>query len=357
MQNMNIANSSSQAVQLLSQLIETPRISREESQASQLLYDYMTEVCHLDVKRHGCNLWTIAPDFDANKPTLLLNAHIDTVKPVSGWQKDPWKATLEDDCLYGLGSNDDGASLVTLLHAFIELSSKHQPYNLVYLASAEEEVSGKNGIESVIPLLPRIDVAIVGEPTGMHPAIAEKGLMVLDVTAHGKAGHAARNEGDNAIYHAMDDMQWFRTYQWPLSSPLLGPVKMSVTIVNSGTQHNVIPDTCTFTVDVRSNECYTNQELYNAICSQVKSEVKARSFRLGSSRIAPDHPLVTKAVQMGRVPFGSPTLSDQALMPWPSMKMGPGDSSRSHTADEFIRISEIEEAIQLYVEWLDGLKF
>ncbi|MBR5607636.1 MAG: M20 family metallo-hydrolase [Bacteroidaceae bacterium] len=357
MQNMNIANSSSQAVQLLSQLIETPRISREESQASQLLYDYMTEVCHLEVKRHGCNLWTIAPDFDANKPTLLLNAHIDTVKPVSGWQKDPWKATLEDDCLYGLGSNDDGASLVTLLHAFIELSSKHQPYNLVYLASAEEEVSGKNGIESVIPLLPHIDVAIVGEPTGMHPAIAEKGLMVLDVTAHGKAGHAARNEGDNAIYHAMDDMQWFRTYQWPLSSPLLGPVKMSVTIVNSGTQHNVIPDTCTFTVDVRSNECYTNQELYNAICSQVKSEVKARSFRLGSSRIAPDHPLVTKAVQMGRVPFGSPTLSDQALMPWPSMKMGPGDSSRSHTADEFIRISEIEEAIRLYVEWLDGLEF
>ena len=357
MQNMNIANSSSQAVQLLSRLIETPRISREEFQASQLLYDYMTEVCHLDVKRHGCNLWTIAPDFDANKPTLLLNAHIDTVKPVSGWQKDPWKATLEDDCLYGLGSNDDGASLVTLLHAFIELSSKHQPYNLVYLASAEEEVSGKNGIELVIPLLPRIDVAIVGEPTGMHPAIAEKGLMVLDVTAHGKAGHAARNEGDNAIYHAMDDMQWFRTYQWPLSSPLLGPVKMSVTIVNSGTQHNVIPDTCTFTVDVRSNECYTNQELYNAICSQVKSEVKARSFRLGSSRIAPDHPLVTKAVQMGRVPFGSPTLSDQALMPWPSMKMGPGDSCRSHTADEFIRISEIEEAIQLYVEWLDGLRF
>ena len=357
MQNMNIANSSSQAVQLLSRLIETPRISREESQASQLLYDYMTEVCHLEVKRHGCNLWTIAPDFDANKPTLLLNAHIDTVKPVSGWQKDPWKATLEDDCLYGLGSNDDGASLVTLLHAFIELSSKHQPYNLVYLASAEEEVSGKNGIELVIPLLPRIDVAIVGEPTGMHPAIAEKGLMVLDVTAHGKAGHAARNEGDNAIYHAMDDMQWFRTYQWPLSSPLLGPVKMSVTIVNSGTQHNVIPDTCTFTVDVRSNECYTNQELYNAICSQVKSKVKARSFRLGSSRIAPDHPLVTKAVQMGRVPFGSPTLSDQALMPWPSMKMGPGDSSRSHTADEFIRISEIEEAIRLYVEWLDGLEF
>lgn len=354
---MNIAISSSQAVQLLSQLIETPRISREESQAAQLLYDHMTKVCHLDVKRHGNNLWTIAPNFDPTKPTLLLNAHIDTVKPVAGWKRDPWKATVEDDRLYGLGSNDDGASLVSLLYAFIELSGRPQPYNLIYLASAEEEVSGKNGIESVLPLLPPVDVALVGEPTGMHPAIAEKGLIVLDVTAHGKAGHAARNEGDNAIYHAMDDMQWFRTYQWPLSSPLLGPVKMSVTIVNSGTQHNVIPDTCTFTVDVRSNECYTNQELYNAICSQVKSEVKARSFRLGSSRIAPEHPLVTKAVQMGRVPFGSPTLSDQALMPWPSMKMGPGDSSRSHTADEFIRISEIEEAIQLYVEWLDELKF
>ena len=354
---MKATDHASKAIGLLGKLIETPRISREETEAAQLLYTYMSQECKLDVKRHGNNLWTIAPNFDPTKPTLLLNAHIDTVKPVAGWQRNPWKATVEDDHLYGLGSNDDGASLVSLLYAFIELSGRPQPYNLIYLASAEEEVSGKNGIESVLPLLPPVDVALVGEPTCMQPAIAEKGLMVLDVTAHGKAGHAARNEGDNAIYHALDDMQWFRTYQWPLSSPLLGPVKMSVTIVNSGTQHNVIPDTCTFTVDVRSNECYTNQELYNAICSQVKSKVKARSFRLGSSRIAPDHPLVTKAVQMGRVPFGSPTLSDQALMPWPSMKMGPGDSSRSHTADEFIRISEIEEAIQLYVEWLDGLKF
>ena len=357
MQNMNIANSSSQAVQLLSRLIETPRISREESQASQLLYDHMTKVCLLDVKRHGNNLWTIAPNFDPAKPTLLLNAHIDTVKPVAGWQRDPWKATVEDDRLYGLGSNDDGASLVSLLYAFIELSGRPQSYNLIYLASAEEEVSGKNGIESVLPLLPPVDVALVGEPTCMQPAIAEKGLMVLDVTAHGKAGHAARNEGDNAIYHALDDMQWFRTYVWPQVSAFLGPVKMSVTIVNSGTQHNVIPDTCTFTVDVRSNECYTNKELYDMICQNVKGEVKARSFRLGSSHIAQEHPLVVKATQLGRTPFGSPTLSDQALMPWPSMKMGPGDSSRSHTADEFIRISEIEEAIQLYVEWLDGLRF
>lgn len=352
---MNPTSVTPQATQLLSQLIETPRISREESAAADHLFRFMTEECRLDVKRHGCNLWTIAPGFDTQKPTLLLNAHIDTVKPVNGWQKEPWKASIQDGCLYGLGSNDDGASLVTLLFAFIEISSRPQPYNLIYLVSAEEEVSGKNGIESVIPLLPHIDVAIVGEPTGMHPAIAEKGLMVLDVTAHGKAGHAARNEGDNAIYHAIDDMQWFRTYSWSRISEFLGPVKMTVTIVNSGTQHNVIPDTCTFTVDVRSNECYTNQELYNEICKNVKSQVKARSFRLGSSRIATDHPLVAKAVELGRTPFGSPTLSDQALMPWPSMKMGPGDSRRSHTADEFIRIAEIEEALQLYVQLLDGL--
>ena len=354
---MNISTPSAQAIELLCQLIETPRVSREETEAAQILFGHMKDVCKLDVRRHGNNLWAIAPHFSSQKPTLLLNAHIDTVKPVSGWKKDPWKATLEGDCLYGLGSNDDGASLVTLLYAFIELSGKQQPYNLVFLASAEEEVSGKNGIESVLSLLPHIDVAIVGEPTCMQPAIAEKGLMVLDVTAHGTSGHAAREEGDNAIYHAMDDMQWFRTHKWPLVSNFLGPVKMTVTIVNSGTQHNVIPDTCTFTVDIRSNECYTNHELYEKICTLVKGEVKARSFRLGSSHIAPDHPLVAKAVQMGRVPFGSPTLSDQALMPWPSLKMGPGDSRRSHTADEFIRISEIEEALQLYVEWLDGLKF
>ncbi len=351
---MDITTLTSQATGLLAQLIETPRTSRQETEAADLLHRYMQEGCRLEVRREDCNLWTVAPDFREEKPTLLLNAHIDTVKPAASWTRDPWKATLEDGCLYGLGSNDDGASLVCLLHVFCELSKKPQPYNLIFLASAEEEVSGKNGIESVIPLLPRIDVALVGEPTCMQPAVAEKGLMVLDVTAHGKAGHAARNEGDNAIYHALDDMQWFRTHSWPRVSPLLGPVKMSVTIVNAGTQHNVVPDTCTFTVDVRSNECYTNQELYEEIRKQIKSEARARSFRLGSSCIPEAHPLVRKAVELGRTPFGSPTLSDQALMPWPSMKMGPGDSRRSHTADEFIRISEMEEAIGLYLEMLDG---
>ena len=362
------------AIELLCRLIEVPRVSREEKAAADLLQAYMQGELGLEVQREGNNLWSIAPDFDDKKQTLLLNAHIDTVKPVAGWQRDPFKATREGSRIYGLGSNDDGASLVSLLHVFAALTTDFQlkqsvnggdlkgfsplgevgrgAYNLVFLASAEEEVSGKNGIESVLPLLPKIDIALVGEPTGMQPAIAEKGLMVLDVTAHGKAGHAARDEGDNAIYHAIDDIQWFRQHQWEKVSPLLGPVKMSVTIVNAGTQHNVVPDVCSFTVDVRSNECYTNRELYDLICQHVKSEVKARSFRLGSSSIDANHPLVQRIVALGGKPFGSPTLSDQALMPFPSLKMGPGESSRSHSADEFVDVDEISQAIETYMKVL-----
>ena len=358
------------AIELLCRLIEVPRVSREETAAADLLQAYMQGELGLEVQREGNNLWSIAPDFDDKKQTLLLNAHIDTVKPVAGWQRDPFKAIREGSRIYGLGSNDDGASLVSLLHVFAELA-KHSPkegagrglYNLVFLASAEEEVSGKNGIESVLPSIQKmvndklsngkwIDVALVGEPTGMQPAIAEKGLMVLDVTAHGKAGHAARDEGENAIYHAIDDIQWFRQHQWERVSPLLGPVKMSVTIVNAGTQHNVVPDVCSFTVDVRSNECYTNRELYDLICQHVKSEVKARSFRLGSSSIDANHPLVQRIVALGGKPFGSPTLSDQALMPFPSLKMGPGESSRSHSADEFVDVDEISQAIETYMKVL-----
>ncbi len=345
-----------QAVGWLCQLIGTPRISREETEAADLLRHIMTEECGLRVQRLGNNLWTIAPDYREGRPTLLLNAHIDTVRPVGGWQRDPFSATAEGDRIYGLGSNDDGASLVSLLQAFRVLGSREQPYNLIFLASAEEEVSGREGIASVLPLLPAPTVALVGEPTGMQPAIAERGLMVLDVTARGRAGHAARQEGDNAIYRAMDDMQWFRTHQWPLISPLLGPVKMTVTVVQAGTQHNVIPDECRFTVDVRTNEHYRNEELHALICREVKSEVQARSFRLNSSHIDPAHPLVRRAIALGGTPFGSPTLSDQALMPFPSMKMGPGQSSRSHTADEFVLVTEIEEAIGQYESLLDGLE-
>ncbi len=342
------------ALELLCRLIEVPSISREETAAADLLQAYMADRLRLPVQRQGNNLWSVAPVCSADKPTLLLNAHIDTVRPVAGWQRNPFKAQREGDRVYGLGSNDDGASLVSLLHVFAELRDKPTAYNLVFLASAEEEVSGRGGIESILPQLPKIDVALVGEPTGMQPAIAEKGLMVLDVTAHGTSGHAARDEGDNAIYHAIDDMQWFRSYRWEKVSPLLGPVKMSVTILSAGTQHNVIPDTCTFTVDVRSNELYTNRELYDEICRHVRSEVKARSFRLGSSRIGEDHPLVQRIKALGGQPFGSPTLSDQALMSFPSLKMGPGQSSRSHTADEYIEVSEIQQAIEFYTAVLQG---
>jgi acetylornithine deacetylase len=338
-----------QAIEVLSRLISIPRTSRNEAEASSLLKSFMEQECKLPIQADGCNLWSVAPDYDPNRPTLLLNAHIDTVKPVDAWTRDPFCPVIEDDKLYGLGSNDDGASLVSLLQVFRVLRQQQRPYNLIYLVSAEEEVSGKNGIEHVLPLLPHIDIALVGEPTGMQPALAEKGLMVLDVTAHGKAGHAARNEGDNAIYRAIKDIQWFQTYKWEKESELLGPVKMSVTIINAGTQHNVVPDKCTFTVDVRSNELYTNQELYEQICQHVESDVQARSFRLNPSSIELTHPLVQRIIQLGGKPFGSPTLSDQALMPFPSLKMGPGQSSRSHTADEFIEVKEIEEAIAFYL--------
>jgi len=285
---------------------------------------------------------------------LLLNAHIDTVKPVASWTRDPFQPTIENDTLYGLGSNDCGGGLVSLLQVFRHFaqSPDHCPYNLVYLASAEEEVSGKDGFSRVLPLLPKIDVAIVGEPTGMQPAIAEKGLMVIDGYGHGKSGHAARNEGVNAIYETLDDLVWLRDYRFKKESPLLGPTKMTVTILEAGTQHNVVPDTCHFIIDVRTNEYYQNEYVFEFLRKHVKSELKARSFRLHSSHIPEDHPLIQRCKKMGMTPFGSPTLSDQALMPFPSFKLGPGDSARSHSADEYICISEIEQAIDTYIQLL-----
>ena len=344
----------SEAITLLSSLVSIPSVSREEEQVADFLQNYM-ERSGIMTGRSGNNIWCVSPMFDTKKPTILLNSHIDTVKPVNGWRKQPFTAKMEDGKLYGLGSNDAGASVVSLFEVYRYLSATEQAYNLIFLASCEEEVSGKNGIESVLPQLPPIALGVVGEPTEMHPAIAEKGLMVLDVTAHGKAGHAARNEGENAIYKALDDIQWFRNYRFPKESSFLGPVKMSVTQVNAGTQHNVVPDICTFVVDIRSNECYSNEELFQEICSHIQSEAKARSFRLNSSHIDAEHPFVKRAVELGRTPFGSPTLSDQALMHFPSVKIGPGKSSRSHTADEYIRVSEIEEAIGIYIKILDGL--
>lgn len=350
----DIPTLTSEAVGLLKSLISIPSVSRDEARAADCLQQYI-EQQGMQTGRKGNNVWCLGPGFDLKRPTLLLNSHIDTVKPVQGWRKDPFTPRLEPNGkLYGLGSNDAGASVVSLLQAFLTLSRTAQKYNLIYLASCEEEVSGREGIESVLPQLPPVNFALVGEPTEMQPAIAEKGLMVLDVTATGRSGHAARDEGDNAIYKVLEDIAWFRDYRFERVSPLLGPVKMSVTMVSAGTQHNVVPDRCTFVVDIRSNECYTNEELFEEIKKHIHCQPQARSFRLGSSHVPPEHPLVRRAVALGRTPFGSPTLSDQALMNFPSMKMGPGKSSRSHTADEFIFLREIEEAIGLYLELLDG---
>ncbi len=342
-----------EAVELLKELIAIPSISREETKAADRLEAFMTEK-GLKTHREGNNIWTMNEPLDSNKPTLLLNAHIDTVKPAASWQHDPFTPAVEDGKLYGLGSNDCGGGLVSLLQAYRILKDHNLPYNLVYLASAEEEVSGKDGISRVIPLLPKIDVAIVGEPTSMQPAIAEKGLMVIDAVAHGKSGHAARDEGENAIYIALDDIEWIRNHKFRNKSELLGDTKMTVTVAHAGTQHNVIPDTCEFTIDVRTNEHYQNEFLFVYLQKHLKSELKARSFRLSSSSIPIDHPLVRKCIEMGMKPFGSPTLSDQALMPWPSMKLGPGNSSRSHTAEEYICLSEISDAIFNYVKMLRG---
>lgn len=335
------------AVDLLKALIATPSVSRNEAAAADLMEKAISNY-GLSTNRVGNNVWTICPDYDPKKPTLLLNAHIDTVKPVASWNRDPYRPTIEGDKLYGLGSNDCGGGLVTLLQTFRRKIKQERSYNLVYLASAEEEVSGQNGIALAIPQLPKIDAAIVGEPTDLQPAIAERGLMVLDVVAHGKSGHAARGEGINAIYEALEDMEWIRNYKFEKVSPLLGATKMTLTVINAGTQHNVVPDTCTMLVDVRTNEMYTNHEVYDIIREHLKSDVKAHSYRLQPSSIAENHPLVNRCKELGLKPFGSPTLSDQALMSWQSLKLGPGSSSRSHSADEYICLSEISKALDVY---------
>ena len=344
---------SSEAIALLKVLVATPSTSRNENGAADVMQQRM-ESYGLMTHRVKNNVWTICPDYDASRPTILLNAHIDTVKAVSSWTRDPFQPAVEDGKLYGLGSNDCGGGLCSLLQTFRFLTSKPQSYNLIYLASAEEEVSGKDGISLALPELPKIDVAIVGEPTGMQPAIAEKGLMVLDMTAHGKSGHAARNEGINAIYEALPDIEWVRDYRFEKVSEYLGPVKMTVTVINAGTQHNVIPDECRMLIDVRTNEKYTNEEVFGIIRDHVRSDLHAHSFRLQPSHISSSHPLVRRCVAMGMEPYGSPTLSDQALMSFPSFKLGPGESARSHSADEFICLSEIEDAVEKYIRLLDG---
>jgi acetylornithine deacetylase len=341
-----------QAVDLLQQLITIPSFSREEGLTADLIEQFLQNQ-GVKPNRKMNNLWAWNKHFDASKPTILLNSHHDTVKPNPGYTRDPFEAKVEDGKLYGLGSNDAGGCLVSLIAVFLYFYERQDlKYNLCLATTAEEEISGINGLELIIPELGKLDFGIVGEPTQMQLAIAEKGLMVLDCVAHGKAGHAAREEGDNAIYKALPDIEWFRTFRFPIESEVFGPVKMSVTIINAGSQHNVVPASCTFTVDVRVTDAYRNEEVLEIIRQHVSCDVTPRSIRLKPSKIDKNHPIVQAGIALGRTTYGSPTTSDQSLLDIPSLKVGPGDSARSHTADEFVYLDEIKEGIELYIKML-----
>ncbi|GHA59835.1 M20 family metallo-hydrolase [Pontibacter akesuensis] len=342
-----------QAVVLLQKLIATPSLSREEGKTAAILADFLRE--HgVEVHQQQHNVWAFNKHYNPELPTLLLNSHHDTVKPNAGYTRNPFEAEIEDGKLYGLGSNDAGGCLVSLIATFLYFYERQDlAYNLVLAATAEEEISGRNGIELILPELGELEAAIVGEPTEMHLAIAEKGLLVLDCMVQGKAGHAAREEGINAIYEALPVIQWFQSYTFPKLSEHLGPLKMSVTMIQAGSQHNVVPDSCQFTVDVRLTDAYTMDEVLDIIRANVQAEVKPRSQRLKPSSISMEHLLVKAGVELGRNTYGSPTTSDQALLPIPSLKLGPGFSGRSHMADEFIFLHEIEEGIRLYIALLE----
>lgn len=347
-----------ESLSLLKELIAVPSFSREEMNTANLIASFL-ENKGIVINRIGNNIWVKSKDWDPNRPTLLLNSHHDTVKPVSGWTMDPFQPTIKDGKLFGLGSNDAGASLVALLATFrFFFEQKNCPCNLIFAATAEEEISGKDGIALALPQLGKIDFGIIGEPTQMRMAIAEKGLMVIDGVARGKAGHAAREEGVNALYLALADIQAIQHYSFDQVSTLLGKTKATVTQINAGIQHNVIPDQCQFVIDVRTNERYTNEEVFELLCNVVQSELKARSFRLGSSSIALEHPLVQSGLRLNLAYYGSPTLSDQALIRgFPTVKIGCGKSARSHTANEFIQLNELEEGVEMYISLIRGLKF
>ena len=346
---MEINQLKQEALALLKKLIRTPSFSGEENEASRLVREYL-ESFGIQCQTVKNNLWTLNRYYDPGKPTVLLNSHLDTVKPNKGYTRDPFKPEVKDGKLYGLGSNDAGGPLVSLLSTFVWFyNRKNLKYNLLIAATAEEESSGPNGLNSLLETLPPIDFAVVGEPTGMHPAIAEKGLLVIDGYAPGKAGHAAHGNTDNAIYNALDDINRLRELEFDKVSPLLGKVKVTVTQIEAGQQHNVVPANCHFVIDVRINEYYSNSEIFKMLDKQTKSRLVARSFNLNSSFISPEHPFVLAAKKLGRSTYGSPTLSDQSVLHCPSLKMGPGDSTRSHSADEYIGLDELDKGIELFI--------
>jgi acetylornithine deacetylase len=337
---------------LLASLIETPSMSKEEEKTGDLIAAFF-EKKNIKIHRKGNNIWAYNRNFDNKKPSILLNSHHDTVKPNAGYTKNPFKAIIEDGRIYGLGSNDAGGCLVSLIGAFCYFYEKEIPNNLILAATAEEEISGKNGIESILNELPELELAIVGEPTMMQMAVAEKGLLVIDAIVKGKAGHAAREEGENAIYKALDDLNKIRDFQFEKISPYLGKTKVTATIIQAGSQHNVIPDICTYTLDVRVTDSYTLEEAFAELKNILQAELTPRSLRLNSSKVPEGHKILEVAKTLGLETYGSPTLSDQALIPYPSVKIGPGDSARSHTADEFIYLKEIQEGIQVYIALLE----
>ena len=350
--NTMLENIQKESLDLLRQLIRIQSFSKEEDRTANLIAQFLEER-GVKTYRKMNNVWAYNQHFDAAKPTLLLNSHHDTVKPNSGYTRDPYDAAIEGDKLFGLGSNDAGGCLVSLIGTFLYFYPQEDlKYNICLAATAEEEISGNNGLELVLPDLGELEFGIVGEPTEMNLAIAERGLLVLDCISHGKAGHAAREEGENAIYKALKDIEWFRNYQFPKVSEVFGPLKMTVTIINAGSQHNVVPANCTFTVDVRVTDSYTNEEVLEIIRANVDCDVTPRSIRLKPSSIDKNHPVVLAGVALGKTTYGSPTTSDQALLDIPSVKCGPGFSGRSHMADEFLYVREVAEGVAGYVNML-----
>ena len=344
------------ALALLECLIETPSFSKEEDKTAKIIAEFLVDNGVEKVHRDKNNVWAFNKYYDQHKPTILLNSHHDTVKPNKDYSRDPFMAEVIDGKLFGLGSNDAGGCLVSLIAVFLYYYEQQDLcYNICLAATAEEEISGNDGLEYVLPKLGRLDFAIVGEPTQMQLAVAERGLLVLDCVAHGKSGHAAREEGDNAIYKALADINWFNTFQFERISEEFGTIKMNVTMIHAGSQHNVVPATCEYVVDIRVTDMYTHEEVLDTIKSHIQSAVVPRSTRLKPSSIAKDHPIVLAGLALGRETYGSPTTSDQALLDIPSLKCGPGDSARSHTADEFIYVHEIEEGISLYIQMLNKI--
>ena len=356
MNNEDLNILQSEAIDLLKELIAIPSFSKEEDKSAAAIEQFLQKKNVL-TERVLNNVWARNKYFDDSKPTILLNSHHDTVRPNKGYSLDPFSPIERENKLFGLGSNDAGAALVSLIATFLHFYERNDlKFNLILAATAEEEISGKNGIEALLPKLGNIQCGIVGEPTQMQMAVAERGLLVIDCTAEGKAGHAAREEGENSIYKAMKDIEWFKTYQFPKISDLLGTVKMSVTSIQTDNKaHNIIPSQCSFVVDIRVNELYTFEEILNCIQEHVQSKIQPRSTRLRSTFISLDHQLVKAGLSLGRTYYGSPTTSDKALMPFPTLKIGPGDSARSHIADEFIYLDEIKKGIEIYIQLLQQI--